>query len=398
MRVSSNTLFDSNVAALNQQQARLLQTQQQIATGRKLSTAADDPVAATRALDLTRSDAINTQYASNRSAARHTLSITESALQGVTSLLQDIRTSAISAGNGTLSMVDRKTIAAEFSGRLEELIGFANSTDGVGNYLFSGFQSRTQPFVDTPAGMGYFGDDGQRLVQVSESRQMSSTNSGADVFMRVRNGNGTFDTRATSTNTGSGVVSVGSVANPALLTGDNYNVSFSVVAGVTTYDITNTTTAAVVSAGNPYTSGQAVAFDGMQFSITGSPKNGDAFTVAPSTNESVFTTISDLISALNSSVAGANLSNSLSRGINNLDHALDNVLSVRSTLGLRLNEIDALQSAGEDMGLQLKQSLSQLQDVDYNKAISDLNQQQMNLQAAQKSFAKVVGLSLFDYI
>lgn len=405
MRISSNTLFDSNVAAMSQQQARLLQTQQQIASGRRILTASDDPVAATRALDITQSDAMNTQYAANRGAARHTLSLAESTLQSVTSLLQDVRTATISAGNGAFANSDRQTIAAELSGRLQELTGLANSTDGAGNYLFAGFQSKTQPFVDTPAGMGYFGDDGQRLVQVGASRQMASSNSGSDVFMRVKNGNGTFVTQAATANTGSGIASLGNVINPALLTGHNYQVDFTVAAGITTYSVTDNSTLpapTVLSAGNAYVSGQAISFDGMQFDIQGAPANGDSFTVSPSANESIFKTISDLIAALNTPLASgggmAQLTGSLNRGLNNLDNALDNVLVTRSSLGLRLNEIDALQTAGDDLSLQFRQTLSELQDVDYNKALSDLTQQQMYLQAAQQTFSKVSGLSLFDYL
>lgn len=405
MRISSNTLFDGNVSALNQQQTRLLQTQQQISTGRRILTASDDPVAATRALDVTQSDAMNTQYASNRTAVRHTLSLAESTLQSVTSLLQDVRTAAISAGNGAFANSDRQTIAAELSGRLQELTGLANSTDGAGNYLFAGFQSKTQPFVDTPAGMGYFGDDGQRLAQAGASRQMASSNSGSDVFMRIKDGNGTFVTQAATANTGSGVASMGNVINPALLTGHNYQIDFTVAAGVTTYSVMDNSTLpapTVLSAGNPYMSGQAISFDGMQFDVQGAPANGDAFTVSPSANESIFKTISDLIAALNTPLANgtgmAQLTGSLNRGLNNLDNALNKILTTRSSLGLRLNEIDALQTAGEDLSLQFRQMLSELQDVDYNKALSDLTQQQMYLQAAQKTFSKVAGLSLFDYL
>lgn len=397
MRISSNTIFESNVAALNQQQSRLLQIQQQIASGRRILTAADDPVAAARVLDVSQADAINDQFTSNRDAARNTLAVAESTLQGVTSLMQDVQAAAIYAGDGALSSSDRKTIATELSGRLQELIGLANSTDGAGNYLFSGFQSRTQPFVDTPAGVGYFGDDGQRDIQVSASRQLASSDSGADVFMRVKNGNGTFVMQPSQTNTGGGEVSAGSVSNPALLTGNNYTVSFTVASGVTTYDITDTTTPAVVSTGNPYVSGQTISFDGMQFDIKGAPANGDVFTVTPSSNESLFKTISDLIGVLNAPVVGASLTNGLNRGINNLDNALNNILTVRASLGLRLNAIDSLQVTGDDLGLNFKKTLSQLQDVDYNKAISELTQQQMTLQAAQQSFVKVGRLSLFDY-
>lgn len=407
MRISSNTIYDSSVASLGQQQAQLLKTQQQVSSGRRILTPADDPVAAARALDISQSDAINTQYASNRDAARHTLSLAESTLQSVTSLIQDVRTAAVGAGNGGLSNSDRRTIATELSGRLQELVGLANSTDGVGNYLFSGFQSKTQPFVSTAAGIGYFGDDGQRQVQVSAARQMASSDSGADVFMRIRNGNGTFVTQAAAANTGSGVASLGNVLNPALVTGHNYQIDFTVAAGVTTYSVTDNSTLpvpTVLSAGNPYVSGQAISFDGMQFDIQGAPANGDSFTVTPSVNESIFKTISDMIAALNAPITAgsaggaAQLTGNLNHGLNSLDRALDNVLTTRSSLGLRLNEIDALQAAGEDLGLQFKQTLSQLQDVDYNKALSDLTQQQIYLQAAQQSFVKVSSLSLFNYL
>lgn len=398
MRISSSTLFDSNVAALNQQQSRLLQTQQQIASGHRILTPSDDPIAASRALDVSQADAMNTQYTSNRNAAIQTLTMTDSALQGVVSLLQDVRTSAVDAGSGLLGNSERKMIAADFSRRLQELVGLANSTDGLGNYLFAGFQSKSQPFVDTAAGVSYLGDDGQRNVQVSASLQMATSDSGADVFMRIKNGNGTFSTQALPSNTGSGVVSVGSVTNPALLTGNNYSVTFSVVAGATTYDVTNTTTAAVVSTGNVYVSGQAISFDGMQVDIKGVPANGDSFTVVPSSNQGVFKTISDMVSALNAPVVGANLSNSLLHGIKNLDNALEKIANTRSSVGLRLNEIDAQQAVGDNLGLQFKSTLSKLQDTDYHKAASDLAQQNLILQAAQQSFAKVSNLSLFSYL
>ncbi len=398
MRISSSTLFDSNVAALNQQQSRLLQTQQQIASGHRILTPSDDPIAASRALDVSQADAINTQYTSNRNAATQTLAMADSTLQGVVSLLQEVRASAIDAGGSLLGNSERKMIAADFSRRLQVLVGLANSTDGLGNYLFAGFQTKSQPFVDTTAGVNYLGDDGPRNVQVSASLQIATSDSGADVFMRVKNGNGSFSSQAALANTGSGVVSVGSVTNPALLTGNNYSITFNVAAGVTTYDVRNTTTATVVSAGNAYVSGQMISFDGMQIDINGVPASGDSFTVVPSTNQGVFKTIADLVNALNAPVVGASLSNSLLHGIKNLDNALEKIASTRSSVGLRLNEIDAQQAIGDNLGLQLKSTLSQLQDTDYHKAASDLAQQNLILQAAQQSFAKVSSLSLFNYL
>lgn len=411
MRISSNTVFESNVSALVQQQARLHQTQQQIASGKRLLNASADPVAFTRALDISQSEAINTQQTANRGAVRDTLSLAESTLQGVTSLIQDVQTITISAGNGSLNNNDRALLATNLSGRLQDLIALANGTDGVGNYLFSGYQSRTPPFVDTPAGVSYFGDDGQRLVQVGAGRQMATSDSGADVFMRIKTGNGSFVTRPNAGNNGSGVISAGVVANPALLTGNNYTIT--IAAAVTpatgmTYSVTSSPNPPPVPAvppapvagmtAQPYVSGQSITFDGMRLDIQGAPASGDTFTVTPSTNESIFKTISDLITTLNTPVSGANLTNGLNRGLNNLGNALNNVLTVRATLGNRLNEIDALQEVGDNIGLLLKQNLSSLQDTEYNKAISDLTQQQTILQATQKTFTQVANLSMFNYI
>ncbi|MBI5660346.1 MAG: flagellar hook-associated protein FlgL [Nitrosomonadales bacterium] len=414
MRISSSTIYESNVAALNQQQTQLLHTQQQVATGRRILTPADDPAGAARALEVAQSDATNTQYAANRNEAKHLVSLSEGTLQSVTTLLQDVRTSAIQAGNGALTAADRQVLATDLRGRLDELLGLANSTDGTGNYLFSGFQGKTQPFVLDTAGFQYMADDGQRLIQVGSTRQMPATDSGADIFMRIRNGNGTFATQAAAANTGSGVIGQGDLASPpptAAQLGNHYTLTFSVTGSVTTYSVTGADAlgAPLPTAGQPspplllpvaapYASGQAISFNGIRFDISGSPANGDTFTVAPSTNESIFQTISDLVSALNGGGSAAQLTNSLGRALNGLERGLENVLTVRASLGSRLRELDALQITGEDMGLQFKQTLSQLQDVDYNRAISDLNQQQIILQASQKSFKLVSDMSLFNYL
>lgn len=400
MRISSNTIFANNVALMSQQQTQLAVTQQQIASGIQLTNAAIDPVAYTQALSVTQSTAINNQQTASGTAALNSVSLEENTLQGVTSLLQSVRTTVISAGNGSLNASDRATLATALNDQLQQLMGLANSTDSAGNYMFSGFQSQTAPFVATPAGVGYFGDNGQRTMQVGSGRQIAVNDSGADVFMRIKNGNGTFTTQAATANTGGGIISAGSVINPAALTGNGYNIIFSAVAGPMTYSVFNTTTGLPVTGqtGQPYVSGQAILFDGMQMSIQGAPASGDSFTVAPSTNQSVFTTISNLVTALKAPVAGASLTNSLNNGLTNIDNALNNVLNTQTSLGLRINEINALQSTGSSTGLQLQQTLSTLQDTNATLAISNLTLQQTILQAAQKSFVQVANLSMFTYM
>lgn len=412
MRVSTSTVFDANVASMTQNQSKLLHTQQQVSAGRRILSPADDPVGATRALELAQSDGAITQYAKNIDAVENSLVLSESTLGTVSTLLQDLQVLAVNAGNTkTLNNSDRKTLAETLQGRLDQLVSLANSTDGIGNYLFSGFQGKVEPFVKVAAGptspVQYNGDDGQRLNQVNANRQLASSDSGADVFMRIKNGNGTFVTKAVPTNVGSGIASLGSVVNPAaLLPGSNYQVTFTVAAGVTTYTVTGTDDqgAAVpgLPAAQPYISGQAISFRGMQFDIQGAPANGDQFTVAPSSNESMFKTISDLINTLNMPVTDAASDARLRAGVSNalegFSRSLDKTLTVRASIGSRLQEMDSLRVTGDDLSLQYKQALSLLQDVDYTKALTDLSQQKAMLEAAQKSFLAIENLSVFNYM
>lgn len=408
MRISSSAIHDVNVNQLNQQQGKMLHTQQQLASGRRMLTPADDPFASARALEISQSDSANTQFVTNRNAARHSTSMAETILQSVTSLLQDVRTSAVGDGSGVLTQPDRMALAEDLRGRLEELVGLANSTDGVGNYLFSGFQGRTQPFVKGHHGIQYMADDGQRVIQVDSSRQLATSDSGADIFMRIRNGNGKFSVGASNYNKGSGIFSQGVVNNAGWLTGHDYRISFQtrLIDGEEnkTYDIEDLTTQEMLSKDNRYVDGQIISFDGMQLNIKGEPEDCDEFYITPSENESLFKTLSDLIVALKSgnslggAPAAAQYTNSVNRALNNIDRGLQNISTIRTSLGSRLRELDALHETGEDLGLQYKTKLSELQDVDFNKAVSELNQQQTSLTAAQKSFKQVSDLSLFNYL
>lgn len=310
MRISSNTSYELGIAALNRQQAAQLKNFEQMSTGRRVLTPSENPAAYVRALEISQADAGNTQYAVNRQNATGSLEMLEGTLGDVTKLVQNAQELAVYAGNGTLTDSGRGAIATELRGNLEELLGLANRTDANGQYLFSGFQGSTKPFADAGTGVQYVGDSGQRMVQVSASRQLAVNESGREVFERI-------------------------------------------------------------------------------------PASGGGY-------QSLFKTLSDLIGVLETPVVNdadkAALASGLSAAQGNLSNSLDNVLQVRSAVGTRMNEVDTLNDAGDDLNIQYKQQLSELRDVDYAKAISDLTQQQAYLEATQKAFLKVQGLSLFDYI
>ncbi len=182
MRISTQSLFDNGAARIGEAQAALYKTQQQVAADRRILTPSDDPIAAARALEITQSQSLNTQYGTNRGYAKDSLAMVDSTMAIVTDLLQEAKTAAISASNITLGDSERASIATSLQTSLGLLVGLANTRDGQGNYLFSGFQTSTPPFVQTAAGVQYQGDQGQRLIQVDATRQMAISSPGQSVF------------------------------------------------------------------------------------------------------------------------------------------------------------------------------------------------------------------------
>jgi len=318
-------------------------------------------------------------------------------------LLQNIRTLIVQAGGGALADTDRRSIADELRVRFDELLGLSNSRDGAGGYLFSGYSETVQPFSATPGGAVYNGDEGQRLLQVGATRALAVTEPGSAIFERIRNGNGTFATSQAAGNTGSGVITVGSVVDPTALTGDRYQILFHVVGGVTTYDVIDTTVGVpALSTGNAYTDGQAITIDGMKVEITGAPADNDSFDVTPSVNQSVFTTLKDAIAAITGPTTTpadrARLEQGIATALTNIDQAHERVLEVRTGAGARLRELDSLGDLQQNLDLHYSKRLSELLDLDYAKAASDLMRQQQSLEAARESFQRISQLSLFDFL
>lgn len=403
MRISTNTIFQNGGDRISDLQVGLNKTQQQIASGRKILSPSDDPIGSARALVITQSDAVNDQYAVNRKSVKNNLSIAEGVLGEVTTTLQNIRTLTINAGSGTLSDSDRSSIATELQASLGHLLSLANSTDGTGGYLFSGFSSNVTPYSQTTGGANYNGDQGQRYLQVDTSRQLPISDIGPNIFGNIRTSSGQFNTVANPSNLGGALATATiNAATSANLTGNYYEVNFDATGA--NFSVLNTTTGVTVVPITPYVPPQAVTFDGIDLALSNTPAGpgpGDRFSIQPG-NQDIFQTITDLVNILkipaNTPAAKLDLRAGLTQASLNIDKSISNVLTTRTNFGTGLREIDSLDSAGESTGLIFKQQLSEIQDLDYAKAITELNQQQVTLQAAQQSFVKVSSLSLFNYI
>lgn len=397
MRISTFWMQQSAVNAMLDQQAQVSHTQLEVSTGRRILTPSDDPAGASHALSLTHASAQNAQYQRNIDSAQSRLGNEDQTLSSVSDLLGRVRTLALEGQNGTLDTGDRKNIATEIRQRLSQLVALANTKDANGEYIFAGNATKTQPFVQGAGGVTYAGDQGQRAIGIAPGQTIATGDPGSDIFQNIPGGNGTFQIAASPTNTGTLVSGATSVSDLAQWDGGSYQIQFTAPNQYQVVDASNT----VVSSGS-YASGDTISFRGVEIGFTGTPAAGDSYSVAPSTAKDMFSTLSDIADALESTSStphdAAVINDKLGRAIQNLDQASDRIVDVRARIGARLNTTDDQTSLNSGVGVDLKSALSKVQDTDYTSAVSQLNLQMTGLQAAQAAYVKVQGLTLFDYL
>lgn len=512
MRISSTLFFQTGLNSINAQQSDLMHLYQQIGSGQRMVTPADDPLAAAQAINISQAQTMNKRFADNRGVANQNLGIEDNTLQSVNLLLQDLKTQLVSAGNGTLSDADRSTLSNVLSNARNSLLGLVNTTDGSGQYLFSGAKGNTAAYQDVNGKIVYMGDSGQRKIQADQTRQIASSDVGSDIFNRAAPGTTSYLTTAAAGNGGTGVISTpmimdasgadvgktfdvtftagpdadgkyqytaiakdpaggpdaqydgfytpgttaslnlgngvqanfsgtpvigdkfavepasssdyaatgtsatASISSPSVSDyskvrpGDVYKITFT---GPDTYtvDVSNASTDPVYPplqlTNQKFVPGRENTLDlpfGMQVKISGNPTNPDTFTVKASSVEktdlNIFDTLDSIINSLkqphDSDQAKAAFQNTLATAMQRLDVNYNNVLTVRSSVGARMNELDGLNANGAMRSLGYSAQLSKLEDVDYYTASTQLQLRTSALEAAALAFRKIQATSLFN--
>lgn len=424
MRISTSMIYQKGLMAIQQQTADMLKTQQQVATGRRVLTPADDPIAAARALELNQSRAVTQQFGLNLGYADDNLKLLENKLTGIGDILQYSRERAVQAGNGAYSADDVRYIATDLKSQFDALLALGNSQNGQGEYIFSGYKAGVQPFNGGLGGVSYAGDQGDRTIQVSASRFMPVSLAGDQVFDRTRQIDGykvtdndalySFKGNNNKGTTGALTVSLDAASLPLAEAnqGRRYIVTYSESTpgdpATGTYGVEEivpgvgrSTVATGLAPGTPY------AFNGIEIDLPAhvpaanpnDPANiedGDAFEVMVASSN-MFTNFALAVSAFEDH-SGVGPAGGVAFALENLDFAIENVLKARTQVGSQMVEVEQLQSLGGDLELQYTEAISRLEDVDYADAISRLMKHQTFLQAAQQSYLRVTNLSLFNFL
>lgn len=424
MRISTLQAFNNGVTGLQRNYANATRTQEQISTGNRILTPADDPVASVRLLQLEQQQNVLSQYKSNLTAADNSLTQEEVTLNSVNTVLHRVRELALRAGNGSLEAEDRKSIAAELREREDELLSLMNTRNARGEYLFSGFQGKTQPFVRGADGSySYQGDEGQRKLQIASSLNIAISDSGKSIFQNVTNAGRLGSTLNTSGipigSTSTLAVSKPLVSDEVAFGGDGgfpaqgvelefqANGTYTIYRLPRTYDPATEDVLAddLAMDSNPDKSDQLV-FRGVTLHLEGAPVGGETVRIELELDDSsgevkekqgILDTIANLRSALeNPSTSNGGVRDAVAVAITNIDHGMISVDAARGNIGARLNVIETTLTDNEDVALVNKSVQAELRELDYAEALSRLSFQTIILEAAQQSYVKISGLNLFN--
>ncbi|TLX59533.1 flagellar hook-associated protein 3 [Stutzerimonas nosocomialis] len=410
MRISTLQAFNNGVAGLQRNYANATRTQEQISTGNRILTPADDPVASVRLLQLEQQQNVLSQYDSNLSAAKNSLTQEEVTLNSVNTILQRIRELTLEAGNGALSGDDRKAIAAELGERENELMSLMNTRNARGEYLFSGFQGKTQPFVIEGNSYQYKGDEGQRTLQIASSLNVPISDSGKSIFENITNA-GRLDRTLTAPADSTLRVSAPLVSDEVAFSAvegfpaDGIELEFGADGSYSIYGLPRTPADTPLVADqrmdNDPSKPDTLVFRGVTLQLNGAAVGGETVQVVPPAEprekQGILNTIANLRAVLEDPKSSDDdVRDAVALGVTNLDHAMVNVDAARGKIGARLNVIETTMTDNQDVTLVNKSVQAELRELDYAEALSRLSFQTIILEAAQQSYVKISSLNLFN--
>ena len=411
MRIATAQTFTAGIEQLQQRQRELARTQQQLSSGKRVERASDDPGAAARAERALASEVRGQASQRALETSRHAMTLTEGALGEASELMQQAREALVAAGNGSYSDAERAGAADRLRALRQQLLAVANRGNGDGGFLFAGQGGNQPPFVDAVGGVAFRATAG--AAHVASDEPLPRSVDGQAAWLASPSGNGLFETRNASTapNASGTWIDAGQVrelpafyaatsppvvANPAALT---YRVDFAGSPSAPTFSVTKDGVATAL-ANVAYVSGQAIAIDGMEFTVQGAPASGDGFEIRLATPSlGVFDTLDRAIAELKTPLrSNASMTQGVQQALSDLDGSMGALQSLRSQVGEVLNHADMVEGRIAAQSLSAQTERSNAEDLDMVQALSRFEAQQTGYQAALKTYASVQRLSLFDFL
>ncbi len=334
MRVTSYMIYDQYIRSLQRNLRSLSDNNEALATGKKINKPSDDVVGITRALDYKLNINLNAQYMKNIDEATSHMSFTEMTISSVADTLNRIKELTLTGVSGSQDALGRRSIGSEVAQLRDHLLKLANSKFRD-RYMFSGYRTDIQSF--NPSTYDYQGDEGYINVLIDKEAAVPINIPGVHVFGYTM------------------------AAAEEIRLNDGRYIHY---------------------------------IPGIGTTITVEIRDTDNITVLDTFNFSNIMQMSDILTnALNN--------NDLTRinaMIRPFERAFANIIDHQAYAGAILNRMDNQVANNQDSTLNLTTVLSETEDVDLAKVISDIAKNETAIQALRQSSVKQLSQSLFDFL
>ena len=407
MRISTGQLYDRSIQAVLDNQGDLSDIQTQLASGKKLLRPSDDPVGAAQVIRLTEEIDILAQYKKNSSILTNSLEQEETILRSINTAVNRARVLMVQTGDGILTKDDRKAVSIEVEQIRDQIFDLMNTRNAAGEYIFAGSKSASPAFVLNQSATGnkysFQGDATTNEIQISSTISLAANNSGKTVFEDV------LARLKTSITTTSGVSDAGisitqqgafdkfHEANYDAVNAANNEYQINIISA-NQVEVTHVGSGTVLETID-FSSGVPFTFKGVTFEITGNPGDSVNFQLDPPKKQNIAETLNNFITAMrDDNIAQADFDIALNDALVAVDNSLTSLGNATSVVGGRMNVNQTILGANLDLDIANKTARSNINEVDYAEAVSELSKQEAALEAALATFSKVTGTSLFDFI
>jgi len=186
MRINPNMVPDV-LAAIYATQSQQETALQELSTGKRVNTPADDPLAAALMVGNQDQTSRTDQYLQNIDTLTNQMQSADTALSSVVTALNQAITLGVEGANGTNTAAQRQQIAQNLQGIQAQILQLANTSIG-GTFLFGGTATTTTPFVldsSSPSGVTYNGNNGTNSVEIADGLMVQTNLPGSDLFQNA---------------------------------------------------------------------------------------------------------------------------------------------------------------------------------------------------------------------
>ncbi|WP_413284900.1 flagellar hook-associated protein FlgL [Vibrio sp. MA40-2] len=394
-RISSFHNYQSVQNDLRRQEAKVIHNQAQLASGKKLLSSGDDPLATHYVQSIGQQSEQLSQYMDAIVLTRNRLEHHEVLVANSENYADEAKRTVMEMINGAHSKEDRLAKTREMDEIFGNLLNLANSQDESGNYIFSGTKPKSQPFFrDNEGNVTYTGDDYQRKMKISNQLEMPLNDPGSKLYMDIDNPFGDYKP-SYQLQEGSRLL----LERATNLDSDDesqYQITFvDMGTGKYAYQLNKDGSSVAVEEFDPK---KGIKYNDLSIQIKGQITAGDSISLTPSQSISLFDSFKQVIDLGDASVSDASATAELHRLTEEFDAAFIHLGKARTDVGARLNTLDIQSDLHEDFKLTLAKSKSAFEDLDYSQAVIEFNENSLALEASQKAFGKTKDLTLFNYI